>query len=176
MRKPTVYLGNPVRSLQTMLRQISEADPGVLPVIPDGFFGRSTYASVRSFQQSYGLPETGIVDSLTWDSIVSIHSRLSSSPTSPAIIPVWSREQVLLPGEQNYHLYLVQAMLQVIAAFYPALQQPHSTGILDAQTEAGLRWIQQAADLPQTGNLDTKTWDALNGLYRITIGNGSGKK
>ena len=52
MREPEYYLGRPVRSLQTMLRQIADTDSRVLPVIPDGHYGKSTYASVRSFQEA----------------------------------------------------------------------------------------------------------------------------
>jgi len=38
MREPAFYLGKPVRSLQTMLRHISEEDTRILPLIPDGVF------------------------------------------------------------------------------------------------------------------------------------------
>ena len=83
MREPEFYLGKPVRSLQTMLRHISEEDTRILPLIPDGVFGGNTYASVRSFQQTYQLPDTGAVDSSTWNSIVStsfVHSDVSQGP------------------------------------------------------------------------------------------------
>ena len=172
MREPEFYLGKPIRSLQTMLRHISEADSRILPLIPDGFYGRNTYASVRSFQQAYGLPDTGEVDPITWDAIVAVHNKILPERFSPITAPVWPSAQAVAPGETNYHIFLVQAMLAVLADFFPAVQSPTLTGILDPVTEAGLRWVQTAGGLPVTGALNTATWHYLNGLYRIMAGNG----
>ena len=34
-----------------------------------GFFGNETEASVRGYQRRFSLPETGVVDEATWNSI-----------------------------------------------------------------------------------------------------------
>lgn len=172
MREPEFYLGKPVRSLQTMLRHISEADARILPLIPDGYYGGSTYASVRSFQQAYGLSDTGVVDSFTWDAIVSVHDRILPDRFSPVTVPIWPTAQTVVPGEANDHIFLVQAMLAVLSNYFPELQPPTLTGILDPVTEAGLQWVQTAGKLPVTGALNTVTWHYLNGLYRIMAGSG----
>lgn len=172
MRQPELYLGNPIYSLQTMLRQISDFDLRVLPIVPDGFFGRSTHASVRSFQQAYGLPITGEVDEATWNTIVDIHNRALGERATPTIEPVWFPGQSIDPGEENIHLFLVQAMLAALSRFYPELEAPAVNGILDPITERDLKWIQKAAGLPQTGSLNTLTWHALTGLYRTAVGTG----
>lgn len=172
MRNPEKYLGNPVRSLQTMLRSVSETDPRILPLIPDGVYGKNTYASVRSFQQVYDLPETGSVDGTTWTRISDTYHSVVPRLHTPKTIPFWSVETMFSMGEQNYHLYLVQAMLRVLADFFPALQPPEVNGILDQATADGLRWLQRAAELPETGSLDTETWHVLNGIYRVVTGDG----
>lgn len=172
MREPEFFLGNPVRSLQTMLRQISDADPRVLPLIPDGFYGANTYASVRSFQEAYGLPVTGEADLPTWEAIVEVHNRILPEIMPPTTQPVWFPGQSVQPGDYNIHLYLVQAMLLALSRYYPELEAPQVTGTLDAVTERDLKWIQRAAGLPETGILNTLTWHTLNGLYRTTTGTG----
>lgn len=172
MREADFYLGNPVYSLQTMLRQISDFDSRVLPVVPDGYFGPSTIASVRSFQQAYGLPVTGDVDEGTWNTIVRVHNMARAERNMPNIQPLWFPGQSIEPGEENVHLLLVQAMLTALSRYYPELEAPRLTGILDPVTEQDLKWIQQSADLPRTGALNTLTWHALTGLYRITTGIG----
>lgn len=172
MREPEYCLGRPVRSLQTMLRRISETDSRILPVIPDGFYGQSTYASVRSFQQVYGLPPTGEADALTWDTVSAVFQQTALERFPPAALPIWGVDQVVNPGEFNYHVYLVQGMLAALACFFPALATPQSDGILNTATEQGLRWIQKAAGIAETGQLSTLTWNFLTGLYRTTTGNG----
>jgi len=172
MRKPEFYLGKPVRSLQTMLRHISEEDTRILPLIPDGVFGGNTYASVRSFQQTYQLPDTGTVDSSTWDAIVSVHNQLLPTRFPPSILPVWPSDYRILPGESNDHIFLIQAMLAAISRYFPTQAAPALTGTLDEATENGLRWLQSAGGLTVTGTLDTTTWHYLTGLYRIMTGSG----
>lgn len=172
MRSPETYLGNPVLSLQTMLRQISDFDTNVLPLVPDGLYGSSTYASVRSFQEAYGLPVTGEVNPQTWDAIVGAWEAILPERIQPRTEPLWFPGQSVLPGEQNIHLYLVQAMLLALAQYYPELSPPPVDGTLNSTTQQNLQWIQSKAGLPQTGNLNNLTWQALNGLYRITVGSG----
>lgn len=172
MREPEFYLGRPIESLQTMLRQISDTDSRILPVVPDGYYGPSTFASVRSFQQVYGLSPTGEADSLTWDTISAVFQQSSLQRFPPSALPVWGVNQVVDPGEFNYHVYLVQGMLAALAHFFPALVPPPSDGILNSATVQGLQWVQQSAGLPETGQLNALTWNFLSGLYRTTTGNG----
>ena len=172
MRQPEIYLVNPIYSLQTMLRQISDFDPRVLPVVPDGYYGKSTHASVRSFQQAYGLPVTGDTDGATWNAIAETYRLALQERDMPTIEPVWFPGQSIDPGEENIHLFLVQAMLAALSRYYTDLEAPAVNGILDPTTEQDLKRVQRAAGLPQTGSLTTLTFQALTELYRITTGAG----
>lgn len=172
MRIPEIYLGKPVRSLQTMLRLIADTSAHVLPVIPSGYYAMSTHAAVRSFQAANGLPQTGEADAVTWAAVANAYEHARFSQLMPAILPIWRAEAAIHPGEENYHLYLVQAMLAALAQFFSELDAPVLSGSLDAATEQGLRWVQRLSALPETGVLDTATWHYLNGLYRTTVGNG----
>ena len=66
--------GQPVRNLQNFLRVISYHYNTVSAVVPDGIYSDQTYQSVKSFQKTFGLPETGIVNQETWDKIISIYA------------------------------------------------------------------------------------------------------
>ena len=55
--------------LQYYLAYIALFYPTVTAPITDGDFGQGTDAAVRSYQKTFGLPETGTVDDATWNSI-----------------------------------------------------------------------------------------------------------
>ena len=61
--------GDKVRHLQYMLSVISAYIPSVPPLSVDGIYGQATRASVLAVQRRFGLPETGVVDPVTWDEI-----------------------------------------------------------------------------------------------------------
>ena len=73
MRPAESFIGQPIRSLQTMLRVIAEDDPTLPTVIPDGIYSQETITAVSAFQRRYGLPTTGITDQETWESIVEVY-------------------------------------------------------------------------------------------------------
>ena len=50
------------RSLQERLRYLSRSDSRIPTVFIDGIYGGETESAVRVFQQTRGLPETGVVD------------------------------------------------------------------------------------------------------------------
>ena len=69
MRPSESFVGQPIRSLQTMLRVISEYNGSVPTLIPDGIYGNETRDAVIAFQRNNGLPVTGITDQQTWEKI-----------------------------------------------------------------------------------------------------------
>lgn len=171
MTHPITIPGTPVRNLQTMLRELSFTDPRILPVIPDGFYSGITAASVRSFQETAGLPPTGITEYATWNQIADRYAVSTVYP--PALQPVWDTGTVLQAGDNNLHLYLVQAMLHALSHYFTDLNAPILGATLNPETIAGLQWIQRAGGLSETGALNTKTWNILTDLYRIVIGDGT---
>lgn len=58
-----------VRLLQTYLRLIGQNISGIPVVDVTGYFGDATENAVRTFQELYGIPVTGIVGASTWNSI-----------------------------------------------------------------------------------------------------------
>lgn len=65
--------GSYVRTIQNQLNAISNSYPAIPKVVEDGIFGEQTANSVRTFQQIFGLPQTGVVDFKTWYEISRVY-------------------------------------------------------------------------------------------------------
>ena len=70
MRPEETFVGQPVRSLQQMLRTLHEYDDRHLDIIPDGIYGQKTIRAVTAFQRLHGLSATGVADQDTWEAVV----------------------------------------------------------------------------------------------------------
>lgn len=162
MRPNESFVGQPVRSLQSMLRVIAESDPLQPSVIPDGIYGQQTATAVSTFQRRNGLPITGIVNQETWDQIYAVYepALIEVGPVVPLEIILEPR-QIIRQGESNPNLYLIQAILIVLSQAYSSITAPAVTGILDIPTSNALSAFQTLALLPVTGELDRQTWKHL---------------
>lgn len=162
MRNPESFIGQPIRSLQTMLRLIAENDPSHERIIPDGIYGPETISAISTFQRLHGLPATGVTDNRTWDTVVEIYEEaLIEQQEAHPLLLVLNPGQVIRKGERHSHLYLVQAMLTVLAQTYESIGMPSASGILDDATADSLSSFQALNGIPMTGNLDKRTWRHL---------------
>ena len=168
MRKPESFIGQPIRSLQTMLRIIAEHDPVHETVIPDGIYGPETLSAISTFQRLHGLPITGVTDQQTWDAIVAHYeeARVHQQEAEPLLLML-NPGQIIRKGERHPHMYLVQAILTVLAEEYDSITRPDSTGILDDATADALASFQALSGLPMTGHLDKQTWRHLALQYPL---------
>ena len=162
MRPGESFVGQPIRSLQTMLRVLAEQDPRHKSLIPDGIYGPETMAAVSTFQRLHGLPVTGVTDLTTWEAI--------HADYEPALINIGAAEgleiilnpnQIIRKGERHPNVWVLQAMLAVLAEIYESIGTPSHTGILDDATSDSLADFQMLSGLPMTGRLDKITWKHL---------------
>jgi len=162
MRPDESFVGQPVRSLQQMLRVIGENDDRLPSVVPDGIYGNDTVRAVSAFQRSAGLPVTGIADQDTWEAIVERYeiAMIEQGETEPLRIILDSGE-VIRRGQRDPNLYIVQAILTVLSQLYAGITPPGMTGILDIPTSDSLASFQQMSLIPATGELDKHTWKHL---------------
>ena len=101
--------GDKVRHLQYMLSVLSEFIPQVPEVTIDGIFGPATRNAVIAAQGFLGLPQTGVVDEITWDEIYDQfagieNTALRSDVTFPGIPGTTLRQYPgdgLSPGNQD---------------------------------------------------------------------------
>jgi peptidoglycan hydrolase-like protein with peptidoglycan-binding domain len=168
MRPNESFIGQPIRSLQTMLRVIAEDDERLPTVVPDGIYGQPTLTAVTAFQRLYGLPVTGITNQETWEKIVQIFDEalIRIGKTEPLEI-IFEPGQVFRTGDSSPYLFVVQGVLQALALEYPTIEAPISSGNLDQATAEALRQFQLLAALPASGELDRKTWKHLSRHFTL---------
>ena len=171
MRPGSSFIGQPIRSLQTMLRVLAEDDPKHASVIPDGIYGPETAGAVSRFQRLHGLPVTGVTDQATWEEIVlEFDEALIRVDEAWPVYIILEPGQILRRGERHPHLHLVQAMLTVLSNAYDSIPAPGRSGILDDATADSLGEFQRLSGLPMTGHLDKRTWKHLALQYPLAAG------
>lgn len=168
MRPPESFIGQPIRSLQTMLRVIAENDPSHTRIVPDGIYGPETVQAVSTFQRKHGLPVTGVTDQATWEAVVAVYEpALIEQDAAYSLDIILNPQQVIRRGERHPHLYLVQGMLMVLSQRYKSVAEPSQNGLLDDATSDSLATFQELSGLPMTGNLDKHTWKHLALQYPL---------
>lgn len=65
--------GESVLTIQEQLNTISDSYPAIPKVAEDGIYGEGTANAVRTFQNIFNLPQTGVVDFRTWYRISEIY-------------------------------------------------------------------------------------------------------
>ena len=168
MRPNDSFVEQPVRSLQTMLRVLSEDDPTFPTVIPDGIYGPDTMHAVSAFQRRNGLTVTGIVDQAFWDTLVTAYekARIRVEPAEYIEIIMDPGEEFLL-GDSSPYIYLLQSMLTQLSKDHSTIQPTSHNGILDEVTSGSLAAFQTLSNLPSTGTLDKITWKHL--VHQFTL-------
>ncbi len=168
MRPHESFTGQPIRSLQTMLRVIAENTDDIYSLIPDGIYGPETVRVVAGFQRSHGLPVTGVTDQETWEAIVTVYElALIEQDRAQHLEIILDPGFAIRKGERHPHLHLVQSMLHVLSQVYGSFARPDVTGTLDDATEDALFAFQQLSGLPATGHLDKHTWKQLALQYPL---------
>ena len=166
--------GDKVYILQFLLATLAEFYPNIPPINDiDGYFGESTKNAVISFQRNNGLPETGIVNAVTWDEIyrdfdgivrVSIASdspqRISAAPFPGTTLKLGSR------GEAVTQL---QQYLNNIALVYTQISPVRVTGVYSRETMTSVSQYQRYFNIPVTGEVDRTTWNSIISIYRDVV-------
>ena len=170
------YPGSPLRRgstgpnvvvIQVELNRISQNYPAI-PKIPnvDGIFGSRTEASVRKFQEVFGLAADGIVGKETWYELVRIYTavtRLSElrSQGQQYYAVAWNLNPGIYPGESGNKVRHLQYMLSMLSEFIPQIPPVTTDGIYGPKTADAVRAAQRWFELPVTGIVDEETWDKI---------------
>ena len=176
MRPDESFVGQPIRSLQTMLRVLAEHDDRYQTLIPDGIYGSQTMSAVSVFQRNHGLPVTGVTDQATWEAIALAHedALIHVAEAQPLEI-ILNPNEVLRRGDESPYLYVAQALLIVLSETYGSIGTPSQNGILDEPTADALSSFQALSGLPMTGNLDKITWKHLALHFPLAANKGRGQ-
>ena len=139
----------------------------VAPVV-DGAFGEGTRESVISFQRTYGLSESGVVDRATWDLIERVYQNLLASMPyefSPgSILPFPGR--VLREGVVGNDVKALQEYLNYIADSYPEIPKIAADGVYGPGTADAVAEFKRIFDVPgDPRRVSAQTWNAITSVY-----------
>ena len=166
--------GDAVRAFQYYLAVIGAYYVSVLPLQTTGDFNAETAASVRSFQQTYGLPQTGIVDRRTWNDVYRAYAGILASEPAQECVRLYPNE-VLREGVRGENVRLLQQYLTYIAQFDDNIQPVSDTGYFGPLTRSAVQAFQREYGLTVNGQVGVVTWDAITGVYS-EMRCGSGKR
>ena len=126
--------GNDVRTIQVQLNRIARNYPAIQKISSvDGAFGVQTEDAVKTFQQIFNMPQTGVVDKATWYKIAYIFTsvkklaELNSEGLRLEEVDKQFKED-LSPGMQNNEVKILQYFLAVIGAYYDSIMPVDITG------------------------------------------------
>ncbi|HBJ18149.1 MAG TPA: spore cortex-lytic protein [Clostridiales bacterium] len=154
--------------LQYYLDYIAAFVPTVRAPAVDGSFGPGTRESVISFQKTYGLPETGIVDILVWDTIQNVYYGLVAGVayeySDGTIVPYPGR--VLRVGLEGDDVRVLQNYLNYIARTYTDIPTVTADGDFGPATQAAVTAFQRRFGISATeGRVNALTWRAIASVY-----------
>lgn len=157
--------GDGVVTLQYMLAVVGAYYESVVPVEINGNFDQRTAESVRSFQATYGLPQTGSVDRTTWNELMRAYfAILESVPLEASSIALYPGRP-LSEGVRNEYVRILQEYLTYINQAYPDIPTVTATGYFGPLTKASVAAFQRQFGLPVNGVVNAETWNTIAGVY-----------
>ncbi|MCY0880819.1 MAG: peptidoglycan-binding protein [Firmicutes bacterium] len=154
--------GHYVATLQADLAELGYTQVGSA----DGIFGPKTLAALQAFQKAHGFTPNGITSPPVWQDILAgfqltpaYNGPMQFTQPIPVVpanaFPVLS--DTLSLGSTGHVVATLQADLRLDGE----TQNNPVSGVFSAQTEAAVKAFQTANNLPATGIVNTKTWEAI---------------
>lgn len=170
------YPGTPLRRgssgpdvvvIQVELNRISQNYPAIPKLAAvDGIFGSRTEASVRVFQQIFGLDVDGIVGKATWYALVRLYTGVNAlselrSQGQQFYAISWAYPGDLKQGDTGQKIRHLQYMLSILSEFIDDIPPLAVDGIFGSATKNSVLAAQRWLGLPETGTVDDRTWDEI---------------
>lgn len=157
-----------VKTMQQLLNRIALQYPSI-PVIreAEGCFGANSEASVKVYQRLFGLPETGCVDAITWQSIVFVSGVLGKYAAKNNESKEQSNkntEKVTLFGDNGDAVIRLQHLINRVSRICgeKLIKPVDVNGTFDENTRESITTYQKYKNLPKSGVCDHETLRCLN--------------
>ena len=167
--------GDGVRTIQYYLSYISLFVPTVLSAGFDGSFGPLTESSVKSFQKTYGLPETGVVDRETFDRLEEVYSgfieRIEFQFSPGKILPFSGR--IIGEGTTGDDVEALQQYLNYIAQTYREIPTVEPDGVYGNRTAEQILAFKRIFGIPgESARVNAALWNSIASVYEdLYVGN-----
>ena len=174
------YPGTPLRRgssgpnvvvVQVELNRIAQNYPAIPKLATvDGIYGSQTEASVRKFQEIFGLDVDGVVGKATWYALVRIYTavtRLSElrSQGQRFYSISWEYPNSPQPGSTGEKVRHLQYMLSVLSEYIRQIPPLKVDGIYGQETLEAVLAAQRYFGLPETGIVNAATWEEIYDQY-----------
>ncbi len=163
--------GGEVELIQRKLNRIAVNYPGIPKIYPvDGFFGDSTLASIKKFQEVFDLTADGIVGRATWYKIQLVYNAVKKLQETSSeglrlsdINTTFGRD--LREGDRSDGVLVLQYYLSYISLFIPTVPSVDYDGAFGPQTTEAVKAFQRTYGLEENGVVDRLTWDTIENVY-----------
>ncbi len=156
--------GSIVSWMQYALNVISQFIDSVPRVTMNGLFDEQTKNALLAFQQTYGLPETGVADRDTWDMLGSVFER--SLHAIPPRDQLYTYPGIpLSEGSSGEAVQILQSYLNRLANEFPYLPKVTADGEFGPRTKAQVMAFQRAHQKEPDGIVDLDTWNTILAEY-----------
>lgn len=170
------YPGTPLRRgssgpsvvvVQVELNRIAQNYPAIPKLAAtDGIFGSRTEASVRKFQEIFGLTPDGIVGRATWYALVRLYTAVTALSELRSLGQQfysinWEYPDPIQEGDSGDKVRHLQYMLSVLSEYIRDIPPVAVDGIFGPATRDAVVAAQGWFGLPQTGQVDDQTWDEI---------------
>jgi peptidoglycan hydrolase-like protein with peptidoglycan-binding domain len=150
------------RSLQEKLRYLSRSDPQLPSVFIDGIYGSETESAVRIYQQTRGLPETGVVDYETHRKITDEYTLLLRQNERIAGSPDFDSYNggTISYGDRFDGVLALQLLFRSIAEQDDRFSTD-TDGVYGDTTASAVRLFKSLRGMEDNGKVDRLFWNEL---------------
>ncbi len=158
---------NSILEIQRILRSIDYFENDLARIRLTGTYNEETRQGVRRFQEKYGLPITGVVDSSTWQLLQAIDKSIKDARALARAVYILPRdpEYTIYPGIRDDVVYIIQHMINVISQEYDGISPLSFSGVYDSGTENAIKEFQRINLLESNGIIDPATFNRLADEY-----------
>lgn len=168
-------LSENVRRMQIYLNRISRNYPAIPKIVNVvGRFDENTQNAVKTFQRIFNLTADGVIGKATWYRIIYIYdavtrlAELNAEGVGYENLPRQFKG-ALREGSQGGEVVSLQYFLNLLSPFVDFIKPIPTDGIYGAQTKNAVLAFQQYKGLPQTGEVDERTWNSIYNAYKGAV-------